>query len=162
MWNKNKSLFLSRTLTYIGAVITLVVMVVTPDIASWYDTYIEPYGLIKGSIMVPFSLTIYFCGVMIIGITVSLYRLLTNIKNDRVFVKENTKCLRRISWECMLAGLALGCDGLRVGLEDNVMYKKGELATGNVQLVERAVRVIKEYGNEPATPAEAREMLNIK
>ncbi|MCQ2468583.1 MAG: DUF2975 domain-containing protein [Ruminococcus sp.] len=112
MWNKNKSLFLSRTLTYIGAVITLVVMVVTPDIASWYDTYIEPYGLIKGSIMVPFSLTIYFCGVMIIGITVSLYRLLTNIKNDRVFVKENTKCLRRISWECMLAGLALVIFGL--------------------------------------------------
>ncbi len=112
MWNKNKSLFLSRTLTYIGAVITLVVMVVTPDIASWYDTYIEPYGLIKGSIMVPFSLTIYFCGVMIIGITVSLYRLLTNIKNDRVFVKENTKCLRRISWECMFSGLALVIFGL--------------------------------------------------
>lgn len=62
--------------------------------------------------MVPFSLTIYFCGVMIIGITVSLYRLLTNIKNDRVFVKENTKCLRRISWECMLAGLALVIFGL--------------------------------------------------
>ncbi len=108
MWNKNKSLFLSRTLTCIGAVITLVVMVIAPEIAEWYDTFIEPCGLIKGSIMVPFSLTIYFCGVMIVAITVSLYRLLTNIKDDRVFVKDNIKCLRRISWECMFAGIALG------------------------------------------------------
>ena len=26
----------------------------------------------------------------------------------------------------VLTGLALGCDGLRVGLEDNVMYGKDE------------------------------------
>mgnify|MGYP002508643740 CR=1 FL=1 len=35
------------------------------------------------------------------------------------------------------AGLAAGCDNLRVGLEDNVFLKKGEHAT-NAQLVERA------------------------
>ena len=41
---------------------------------------------------------------------------------------------------CMLAGLAAGCDNLRVGLEDNVFMKKGEYAT-NAQLVERAVKI---------------------
>ncbi|MEI3280776.1 MAG: 3-keto-5-aminohexanoate cleavage protein [Eubacterium ramulus] len=31
----------------------------------------------------------------------------------------------------------------------------------NVQFVERAARVIREYGNEVTTPAEAREMLGL-
>ena len=48
----------------------------------------------------------------------------------------------------------------RVGLEDNLYYSKGELAT-NLQLVERAVRIIRELGYEPATPTEAREMLGL-
>lgn len=61
----------------------------------------------------------------------------------------------------MFAALALGADGIRVGLEDNVMYAKGVKAT-NVMLVERAVRVVKEFGKEIATPAEAREILGLK
>lgn len=49
---------------------------------------------------------------------------------------------------------------IRVGLEDNIYYAKGELAT-NEQLVERAARIIRELGHEPATPSEAREMLGL-
>jgi len=48
----------------------------------------------------------------------------------------------------------------RVGLEDNLYYRQGELAT-NVQLTERIVRVIREMDMEPATPAEAREMMGL-
>jgi len=59
----------------------------------------------------------------------------------------------------MYATLALG-GHIRVGLEDNIYYSKGKLAT-NVELVERAVRVIKEFGKEPATSDEAREILGI-
>ena len=62
--------------------------------------------------------------------------------------------------EMLYGAVALG-GGIRVGMEDNVMYAKGQLAESNVQFVERAVRVIKEYGNEVATPAEAREMLGL-
>ena len=61
---------------------------------------------------------------------------------------------------CMLMGLAMGCDGLRVGLEDNIYMEKGVLAT-NVSLVERAVRLAKEAGREIATAAEAREILGL-
>ncbi len=50
---------------------------------------------------------------------------------------------------------------LRVGFEDNVYYKRGELAQSNAQLVARAVRIARELGCEIATPAEAREMLGI-
>ncbi len=60
----------------------------------------------------------------------------------------------------MLAGLAAGCDGLRVGLEDNIMLAKGLLAT-NEQLVARAAALIRLSGREVATPAEAREILGI-
>ena len=47
------------------------------------------------------------------------------------------------------------------GLEDNVYYGKGDLAT-NARLVARTVRIIRELGKEPATPAEAREILGLK
>ena len=65
----------------------------------------------------------------------------------------------------MLAGLALGCDGLRVGLEDNIMYGKDEngnkIIATNVMLVERAVQLAKLAGREIATAQEAREIMGI-
>lgn len=60
----------------------------------------------------------------------------------------------------LYATLALG-GHVRVGLEDNVYYAKGVPAT-NVQLVERAKRLIEEFGKEVATPREAREILGLK
>lgn len=60
----------------------------------------------------------------------------------------------------MYATLALG-GHIRVGLEDNVYYSYGKLAT-NVSLVERAVRIIKEFDKEAATPAEARAILGLE
>lgn len=50
---------------------------------------------------------------------------------------------------------------VRVGFEDNVYYRKGELAKSNAQLVERVARLANELGFEVATPAEAREILGI-
>lgn len=48
----------------------------------------------------------------------------------------------------------------RVGLEDNIYYERGRLAT-NVELVERMVRIIRELNLEVATPSEAREILGL-
>ena len=50
---------------------------------------------------------------------------------------------------------------VRVGFEDNVYYKKGQLADSNAQLVARTARIARELGCEIASPAEARDMLNI-
>ena len=50
---------------------------------------------------------------------------------------------------------------VRVGLEDNNYYSRGQLAT-NEMLVERTVRIIHELDREHASPAEAREMLGLK
>lgn len=49
---------------------------------------------------------------------------------------------------------------LRVGLEDNNYYSHGRLAK-NEELVARAVRIVRELGAEPATAAEAREMIGL-
>jgi uncharacterized protein (DUF849 family) len=64
----------------------------------------------------------------------------------------------------MFAALALG-GHIRVGLEDNVIYGRdaggNKIMATNAMLVERAARAAALFGNELATPAEAREMLGI-
>jgi uncharacterized protein (DUF849 family) len=62
--------------------------------------------------------------------------------------------------EANVAALLLGGHA-RVGLEDNLYYRHGELAT-NLQLTERIVRLIRELDMEPATPGEAREIMGLK
>jgi 3-keto-5-aminohexanoate cleavage enzyme len=53
-----------------------------------------------------------------------------------------------------------GC--VRVGMEDNIFYRKGEPVKNNAQLVARIVRIARELGKEPATPDEARQILGLK
>ncbi len=50
---------------------------------------------------------------------------------------------------------------VRVGLEDNVYYARGQKADSNRQLVERAVRIAHELNREVASPAQARQMLDL-
>jgi 3-keto-5-aminohexanoate cleavage enzyme len=50
---------------------------------------------------------------------------------------------------------------VRVGFEDNIYYRKGQLAVSNAQLVARTVRIAREMGCEILSPAEARKMLGI-
>ncbi|SFG62771.1 3-keto-5-aminohexanoate cleavage enzyme [Halopelagius inordinatus] len=57
-------------------------------------------------------------------------------------------------------GVLLG-GHVRVGLEDNVYYRRGELAESNAQLVERTVRVAEELGREVATPSQVRDVLGL-
>ncbi len=65
----------------------------------------------------------------------------------------------------MFSALANG-GHIRVGMEDNVVYGKDKdgkkIMATNLMLVERAAKAIEAYGNEPATSAEAREMLGLK
>jgi 3-keto-5-aminohexanoate cleavage enzyme len=61
-----------------------------------------------------------------------------------------------------MAMMAMPIGGhVRVGLEDNIYYRRGELATGNAQLVERVVRLADELGRAVATPAVARRLLGL-
>jgi 3-keto-5-aminohexanoate cleavage enzyme len=57
-------------------------------------------------------------------------------------------------------GLAMGLNA-RVGMEDNVLYRRGEPLKNNAQLVERTVRIARELDRKTATPDKAREILGL-
>ena len=61
----------------------------------------------------------------------------------------------------MYAALAMG-GHVRVGMEDNILYRKGVLAKSNVEFVERTKRIVAELNKSIATPDEARAILGIK
>lgn len=67
----------------------------------------------------------------------------------------------RGAMEIMYAAIAAG-GHIRVGMEDNVVYHKGQLAESNMQLIARARRVVEEFGCQVATPDEARQILGLK
>ena len=98
---------------------------------------------------------------------------ITGTMKNLVFMKEEAEKLvgaQNFTWSCfgvghsameMLYGATALGGHIRVGMEDNVLYSKGVLAESNKQFVERAVRVVKEFGREVATPDEARQLLHL-
>lgn len=61
----------------------------------------------------------------------------------------------------LACAIGMGANAVRVGFEDSFYYASGKRAHTNAELVERLVALIRMMGCEPATPAEAREMLRI-
>ncbi|GAC1653019.1 MAG: 3-keto-5-aminohexanoate cleavage protein [Vulcanimicrobiaceae bacterium] len=66
----------------------------------------------------------------------------------------------RMQLPLAMAAIAMG-GHVRVGLEDNIYYSKGRLAT-NEELVARVVRIAQEAGRPVCTPAQARELLGLR
>jgi uncharacterized protein (DUF849 family) len=84
---------------------------------------------------------------------------------ERLFGKDS------FQWSVLAAGrhqmpfltqAALMGGHVRVGLEDSLFIEPRKLALSNAEQVTKAVRILAEMGHEPATPAEAREMLGLK
>lgn len=64
--------------------------------------------------------------------------------------------------QLQLGTLAMVLGGhVRVGFEDNLYYRKGELASSNAQLVARMARISAELNRPLATPDEARALLGL-
>jgi 3-keto-5-aminohexanoate cleavage enzyme len=80
-----------------------------------------------------------------------------NLPDDALF---NTLGFGRHQLPFATMGILFG-GHVRVGLEDNVYYRRGELAESNAQLVDRVVRIADELGRPVATPAEARSILGL-
>jgi 3-keto-5-aminohexanoate cleavage enzyme len=58
-------------------------------------------------------------------------------------------------------GLLLGATCVRVGFEDNVYLRRGQLAASNAELVEQVAAVARSLGREVATVEQARELLSL-
>lgn len=61
----------------------------------------------------------------------------------------------------LLSAVAMG-GNLRVGMEDNIFFARGQKVTSNAQLVERAAQVATLAQRPPMTPDEARQVLQIR
>lgn len=73
-------------------------------------------------------------------------------------------------WQCLAVGkhqlplttMAITLGGhVRVGMEDNIYFRKGDLVESNEQLIRRTVRIANELERPVATPEEAREILGL-
>jgi uncharacterized protein (DUF849 family) len=62
----------------------------------------------------------------------------------------------------MLAQAYLLGGHVRIGLEDAVNIRKGELAPSNAAMVEKAARIVDDLGGELASADEARRILGLK
>jgi 3-keto-5-aminohexanoate cleavage enzyme len=80
-----------------------------------------------------------------------------NLPDDALF---NTLGFGRHQLPFATMGILFG-GNVRVGLEDNVYYRQGELAESNAQLVDRVVRVAEELGREVADTSQARDILGL-
>jgi uncharacterized protein (DUF849 family) len=67
----------------------------------------------------------------------------------------------RSQFESCTQSLLLG-GHVRVGLEDNLYLEKGVMAKSNADQVRKIIRIARELGIEPATPAEGRGILGLK
>lgn len=92
--------------------------------------------------------------------------------NNLVFLHNTAKeAIGEFTWSVCAAGrhqfpmctISMLMGGhARVGMEDNLYLSKGVLAKSNAEQVEKIIRIAREFGLEPATPAEAREILQLK
>jgi len=115
MWNKDKSLFLSRILTVVAAGVAIFVAFFIPTLSEWYQIMmtVETAGILdRSSMFVPMCVTFYVCDALALAALWNLHLLLRNISKDQVFIPKNTSCLRRISWICIAVGIMLMIFGL--------------------------------------------------
>jgi 3-keto-5-aminohexanoate cleavage enzyme len=73
----------------------------------------------------------------------------------------NVSSMGRSQLPITTIAIAMGLHA-RVGMEDNVYYRRGELVRENAQLVERTVRIARELQREPAGPADVRAALRLR
>ena len=103
MWSKDCSILLSKGLIIVGFLMTLFIIPFVPEVAGFYDTISgdEPVWL-------EFTIVVYIVLTFVIILVFTLFRLLNNISKQVIFVSQNTKYLRSISWCCFLiAGILL-------------------------------------------------------
>jgi uncharacterized protein (DUF849 family) len=67
----------------------------------------------------------------------------------------------RFDYPVCTQSLLLG-GNVRIGMEDNLMLGRGRMAKSNGELVEKMIRIMRELDLEPASPSEAREILQLK
>jgi len=117
-------------------------------------------GLLKTPVYIQFVLGILGGMAATVENLVFLYESARRLIGEKNFVWSVCAAGRNEIPMCTHALLMGG--NARVGMEDALWLDKGVLAKSNAELVAKMVRIAKEFGVEPATPAEARKILGLK
>ena len=94
-WTRDRSIVLSKICTVLCALVLAALCVLSPWShlfsvkVEWGSVTVNLYTVTLIAFAVPAYTVMWF-----------LYRLLDNISKERVFVAENVRCLRIISWCC--------------------------------------------------------------
>ena len=115
-------------------------------------------GLLKKPVYLQFVLGILVGLHATVDNVLFLYHTARSLIGDFVF---SVCAAGRSQFPMCVQSLLLGGNA-RVGLEDNLYLKRGALAKSNAEQVEKIIRIARELGIEPASPAEARAMLSLK
>jgi len=132
-----------------------------------YDTshlYNASYLVREGFLQLPLHMQ-FVLGVLG-GLQATPYDLV-HLKNtaDRLFGDQYTWSVIGIGCpdEFRMGAVALAMGGhIRVGLEDNLLLARGELAQSNAQLVKKMRRICQDLGAKIASAKEARELIGLK
>ncbi len=94
------------------------------------------------------------------GAAATLENLLTLLHNCPAPGVWNVTGVGRNQLPLTTVACAIG-GNMRVGFEDNIFYRQGELAKSNAELVARARRIAEELGRPVATVGQARQILGV-
>jgi len=103
MWNDSRSLVLSKICVIVFMVLLLACVVLAPRVVAML---LSISALASSAGKVYFLTTIYVGCVPCAALLILMYILLRRIGAGSVFVRENTACLRHISW-CCYAGAVI-------------------------------------------------------
>ena len=94
-WTAEKSLSLSRILTFVMMVFACISLFCIPVITEWYDAISD-----QKPIHVILNIALYLSAILGILALWQLFRMFGNIGKKQIFVTENVTIMRVISWCC--------------------------------------------------------------
>lgn len=94
-WTNQRSMKLSRLLTFAMLAFAVSLLFMIPIITIWYDNVSG-----KEPIMPVLTTAFYLCDIMALLALWELNILLRNISRAELFTERNTRCVRIISWCC--------------------------------------------------------------
>ena len=101
-WTPKHSVVLSLAVTYLGAAALLVMMFALPAYMRWYFVGYR----VAPRVFDPTLAVFYACCPAGWAAIAALLRLLRNMRAERVFVPQNIKLLRLLSWCCVYVSVA--------------------------------------------------------
>lgn len=109
-WNENKSVAFSRLCTALFAVLLAAV-----DVGAGWMYPVAAQLLAPGQCIALFLL-FYLCSVPAWAALWGLWSLLGNLKRGRVFIPENVRQMRRVSWCCFIVSALCLTGTVTVGM----------------------------------------------